>query len=282
MRHYYCASQSSVTGSAMSGIEMTTSNKLSPDTSTNERSLFSWPDDHSNGSSIGYSSHSHSSCDVSAPGSPTVYRERDQVNMRSPPPLNHWRTPHATVPLPSPTLPTYLNPILLRSRYPSIAWNVQNSPNNARCWSVTTGSWLNCCASMPEHRSLTVRASFTDRPIVVFPSREQGFVLIGDILSAVHHAYLRDVGWRSPAPEYEEQIGWNSDRPRPLIAFGMSALGGTGGGHSDHDRATSGGVAIVPGEPDGARALAATEREQMWGGLVESPMEKGVWILLLK
>ncbi|KAF6744416.1 hypothetical protein DFP72DRAFT_769541, partial [Ephemerocybe angulata] len=95
--------------------------------------------------------------------------------------------PYATVPLPSPTLPTYLNPILLRSRYPSIAWNVQNSPNNARCSSVTTGSWLDCCASMPGHRSLTIRASFTDRPIVVFPSREQGFVLIGDILSAVHH-----------------------------------------------------------------------------------------------
>ncbi|KAF6752610.1 hypothetical protein DFP72DRAFT_1047083 [Ephemerocybe angulata] len=273
MRHYYCASQSSVTGSAMSGIEMTTSNKLSPDTSMNERSLFSWPDDHSNGSSIGYSSHSHSSCVVSAPGSPTAHRERDQVNVRSPPPLNPWKTPYATVPLPSPTLPTYLNPILLRSR-------IRPTTHAARALRPAAGSTaaLQCQGI----GSLTIRASFTDRPIVVFPSREQGFVLIGDILSAVHHTYLRDVSWRSPAPEYEEQIIWNSDRPRPLIAFGMSALGGTGGGHSDHDRATSGGVAIVPGKPDGARALAATEREQMWGGLVESPMEKEVWILLLK
>lgn len=189
-----------------------------------------------------------------------------------PPSIHHWKSPYATIPLP----PLHrVSPILHRTLQPSeqstIIWDIRAPLKTARLDSRDSPiNWLHCYASLPAQQSLTIRTAFTTKPIVVFSREPYSAVKIGDVLHAVHIAYQEEHP-SSPARRQE-----HSGRVAEFL-FGTDF---------DHDRTSGGDVRTsdvrVRGSP--AEVDAQTIKAQQpvaWGGLVESPTEKEVWILIL-
>ncbi|TEB22904.1 hypothetical protein FA13DRAFT_1818751 [Coprinellus micaceus] len=193
---------------------------------------------------------------------PTRARRRPVIPRTTPSVLLHLTTgnPH-TAPFLYPLKahqPT-VDRILRYHRVPAIIWNILSPVHNAQCPSRPTAHWRAAWASSPARRSLDIRTSFIDRPIVVF-SGAQTLVTIGDVLEAISRAIrLVDRGRLSLAG----QIQGDAVRPadsRPVIGLGLA----------DHQTDQGGGAPTRDG--DSARAI-------MWGGLVQSRTESEVWIL---
>jgi hypothetical protein len=187
---------------------------------------------------------------------------------RVPPQLNYSNSPYCPVPLPSPPHQIYLHTLLQRSETPRIIWDIRSPIISASCTSnAGHGNWLQSCASSPGLRYLTIRSDIWDRPMMIFASNG-AFVSIGDVLEAIHRS-LRSV--RRAVNAIDDHEG----SEHVPINFGMSLLGRRDFDDRiidpDHDRASSGGA--------GPRLTPSGQ--WMWGGLVESPTERHVWILLL-
>lgn len=188
------------------------------------------------------------------------------VGNPGPPPLNHWKSPYSSVPLPSLPYHVYISHLLQRSQLPNISWDLRTHFSTARC-PVAPEHWLESLASSPGQRSLAFRTPLTDRPIVVFPGKAD-FVTIGDVLEAIHQA-VQVAGRLRRAVERSE-----SEQPRPP-AIALSNFGCTDQYDCfDRDRSSGGGEGHV------SDAQTVSSGSLMWGGMVESPTEKQVWILL--
>jgi len=176
-----------------------------------------------------------------------------------PPPLNHWKSPNRTIPLPSPHYRVFLSHILQTSQTPLIQWDPTSHPSTARCLEQPDDSqaWLILPASSPGQSSLTFRTALVDRPIIAF-AKDHEYVTIGDALSAIYEAIHKALFLPTPIDDPYHA----TDQSRPPPQFARSILG-----MPDHDRA----------QDERLQALGPLR----WGGMVESPTEGMVWILLL-
>jgi len=179
--------------------------------------------------------------------------------LNGPPTLNHWRSPHRTIPLPSPHYRVFVSHILQVSQTPLIQWDPTSHPSTARCLEQSDGTqaWLVRPASSPGQTSLTFRTALVDRPILAF-ARDHEYVTIGDVLSviyeAIHKALLLPTAINEPS--------YATNQSPPPASFAHSILGMPDHNHGQGGRLTQFGPL-------------------RWGGMVESPTESMVWILLL-
>lgn len=115
---------------------------------------------------------------------------------RTPPSINRNLSPYARIPLPLTTrVSISLNPILRYDPTPGIAYSIAYSPSSATPGKphLAHPQWLHEPATLPNLAYLTIRATWQERAIVVFPGDPtvHGVVTIWDVLVAVHRA-LRD------------------------------------------------------------------------------------------
>lgn len=263
MHQHRDISSGSVASSTMHGIVETTSPHQ-----TNSHTHFSWCSSAhgDSASSVGYPSY-----DATTQVAHTPSWTDTPHYPHTPPPLDHWKSPHATISLPSEGQQTRLNPMLLRARFPSIIWDLGASTRSAHCLTHPTTHWRDARASTPARRYLDIRSSLVDRPISVFSSA-QTFVTIGDVLEAISNA-IREMDRRRWSPFQGEIPGDAVRAAEPRLAIGLG-MADHQNGNSDHGGGATALAHATAGDHRHARAM-------MWGGLVESPTESNVWILFV-
>lgn len=178
-----------------------------------------------------------------------------------PPPLIHHKSPYARVPLPAMSAtPVALNPRLRHEPVPCIEYSMLCSLSSATQTSPRPAhlQWLREPATFSNLASVTIRAPWQERAIVVFPrDATSGFITIWDILVAVHGA-LRAKARYIITNTYQHANGSAFYRRRQRDVT-----------QSEEDAITSSIIMLVQGRTS-------------WGGLSLSTMEAYVWLLHIR
>lgn len=109
-----------------------------------------------------------------------------------PPPLIHAKSPYGRIPLPPVTsVPVTLHPLLQYEQTLNIEYSILFSPSLVTPIRPHQAhpQWLQEPATCPNLPSLTVRASWQERAILVFPAEAtHGLVTVRDVLMTIHSA----------------------------------------------------------------------------------------------
>lgn len=179
---------------------------------------------------------------------PTVPSPRDYFDRsQGPPPMERQRN------IPLPRIPTGpVNPLLEHVPIPMIVWDITEPPAqvsfDARRRSAF-GRSLAETATNPATTSLTIRASFTDKPIVV--QRNGALITVQDVLDSVHLALKQAA--------HEQGV---IHPPSYLFAPYNNAL--------------------IPDAGNHALLASMLGNRSRWAGLSPSPTEQDVWVLRIK
>ncbi|KAH6885646.1 hypothetical protein BKA70DRAFT_114974 [Coprinopsis sp. MPI-PUGE-AT-0042] len=175
--------------------------------------------------------------------SPRDYFHRSQ----GPPPMERQQT------IPLPRIPSGLvNPLLERAPIPMIVWDLTQAPTQVTLDGRRRSAFcrsLEETATNPATTSLTIRAPFTDKPIVVH--RGGAMITVRDVLVTVHLALKQAV--------HEQSI----IQPASYLF------------------APSNNV-FVPDSGDHALLASMLGSRSQWAGLSPSPIEQDVWVLHIK
>ena len=178
-----------------------------------------------------------------------MYTACRRSSLGNPPSLH----PHSSIPLPPLSrYGTSINPLLEKGKTSPIKYDIRSPPSFARNRRhlVDDDRWRYERASKPNLGSLTIRTALVSKPIVVFPSRiDDGVVTVQDVLLAVHYA-LR-------ASALDDQRRRRRHRQAELWSAPTSYC-----------------------PPEDYEAIDVAVGCYGWAGLMQSPTEGDVWILM--
>ena len=176
-------------------------------------------------------------------------------SLHSPPPLVHEKSPYSCVPLPPLSrFHVVINQLLKSGTAERIEYDVRMHPSAAKkLHDFGSNQWQAEAAASTSLASLTIRLALVERPIVVFPANgDRGIVTIYDVLLAVHYAVCTSV-------------------------------------IDDHRRQHRQDVDLLPVDNADLRFGRNRNSSGMklkgcykWVGLIPSPTERDVWILLTR
>lgn len=181
------------------------------------------------------------------------------VALLAPPPRIHDKSPYARIPLPPMTsVLVTLHPLLRREVTQPIEYLMQALPSSATPTRphLTHPQWRQEAATCPNLPSMTIRTTWQETAIVVFPSKAAyGFVTVLDVLVAVYRALRAKATNIHTNTQQKPNESGIFDCPRPRDA-----------------RQPDEGV---------IRALITKlmQGRTAWQGLSPSPMEGDVWLL---
>ena len=180
-------------------------------------------------------------------------------SLQGPPPLVHEESPYSCVPLP-PLSPFHvvINRLLKSGTAERIDYDVRMHPSTAKKLHDfgSNNQWQAEAVASTSPASLTIRLALVERPIVVFPANvDRGIVTIYDVLLAVHYAVCTSV---------------TNDHHRRH--------------RQDVDLLPVDNAALRFGRNRTCRNSSGMELKgcYKWVGLIPSPTERDVWILLTR
>jgi len=175
----------------------------------------------------------------------------------SSPPLIHNKSPYACIPLPPmSSVPVTLHPLLRYQPTPGIEYWMVFSPSSAAPTRphLTHPRWLQEAATFPNLPSLTIRAIWQERAIVVFPGEATyGFITIWDVLVAVHRELRGKVTYLHSNAHHNPLGLFHRPRQRDVTQPDESTIR--------------------------ASIMMMLQGRTKWRGLSPSPMEADVWLL---
>lgn len=215
---------------------------------------------HNRASSVASTDADRQSTSTSQPYIVELTGSPSSMQWSTPPPLIHDKSPYGCIPLPPMlSVPVTLHPLLRYQPIPGIEYSMFYSPSSAAPTRPhhTHPRWLQESATFPNLASLTIRAQWQERAIVVFPGEAAyGFVTIWDVLVAVHRA-LRGKATYLHSNAHHNPLGlFHRPRQRDVMQPDEGTIR--------------------------ASMMILTQGRTLWRGLSPSTTEADVWLLHIR